>query len=273
MGISSDAVGAALDAKGWRCGATIPSEMYTPVEPYLRHSAADQPPKIPPEDWLVVLSQTCDIVAGKLEQEPLIEVLWCRPISKRRRGYVNRRSTRQLDFRPDAERAPSLYLTAHATRDRYVVPRELFVNHSPRTDRNLSTRAVHGLQSWYALRYTRPAWPDEFVNLLRPVKEELEAALEGLSDDESELRVALSGKPDLYSLAVFLIIDEFRAAESGYRQAAQQMFGDFVSILRTCERIEVDDVSKVVVGNEFSWQAMQITELWNFAALTPIDYD
>src|SRR6185437_7722880 len=138
-------------------------------------------------------------------------------------------------------------------------------------DRSLSTRAVQGLQSWYALRYTRPAWPDEFVNLLRPFKEELEAALERLSDDESELRVAISGNPDLYRLAVFLIIDEARATEPGYRQVALQTFGDFISILRKCGRIEIDDLSKVVVGNEFSWQAMQITEVWNFAALTPID--
>jgi hypothetical protein len=271
MGIPSDAVGAALDARGWRCGVTIPSEMYAAIGPYLRHAGGAQPPTIEPEDWLVVLSQTCDVVAGKLDQEPLIEVLWCRPISKRRRGYVNRRSTRQLDFRPDVEKSPSFYLTAHATRDRYVVPRELFLDHAPRTDRSLSTRAVQGLQSWYALRYTRPAWPDEFVNLLCPLKEELEAALEGLSDDESELRVAISGNSDLYRLAVFLIIDEARATEPGYRQVALQTFGDFISILRKCGRIEIDDLSKVVVGNEFSWQAMQITEVWNFAALTPID--
>lgn len=271
MGIPSDAVGAALDAKGWRCGATIPPGMYAVIEPYLLHPGTVQPPVIAPEDWLVILSQTCDVVAGKLDQEPLIEVLWCRPINKRRRGYVNRRSTRQLDFRPDAEQSPTFYLTAHATRDRYVVPRELFADHTPRADRSLSARAVNGLQGWYALRYTRPAWPDEFVDLLRPHKEELEAALEGLSDDESELRVAISGSADLYRLAVFLIIDELRATEPGYREAAHQMFGDFVSILKKCQRIEIDDISKVVVGNEFSWQAMQSTELWNFAALTPID--
>jgi hypothetical protein len=271
MGIPSDAVGAALDARGWRCGVTIPSEMYAAIGPYLRHAGAAQPPKIEPEDWLVVLSQTCDVVAGKLDQEPLIEVLLCRPISKRRRGYVNRRSTRQLDFRPDAEHRPTFFLTAHATRDRYVVPRELFADHIPCPDRSLSTRAVNGLQSWYALRYTRPAWPNEFVDLLRPHKEELEAALEGLDDDESELRVAISGYAHLYRLAIFLIIDESRAAELGYREAAHQMFGDFVSVLRKCQRIEIDDISKVVVGNEFSWQAMQSTELWNFAALTPID--
>lgn len=245
--------------------------MYSAIEPYLRHNATARPPKIASEDWLVVLSQTCDIVAGKLEQEPLIEVLWCRPISKGRRGYVNRRSTRQLDFRPDAEELPAVFLSAHATRDRYVVPRELFLDYAPSADRSLSARAVNGLQSWYALRYTRPAWPDAFVDLIRPRKEDLEAALKVLSDDDSELRVAISGGPDLYRLAVFLIIDESKASEPGYRQAAHQMFGDFISILRKCQRIEIDDISRVVVGSEFSWQAMQSTELWNFAALTPID--
>lgn len=271
MGIPSDAVGAALDAKGWRCGATIPAEMYSAIEPYLRHDAAARPPKIAPEDWLVVLSQTCDVVAGKLEQEPLVEVLWCRPISKGRRGYVNRRSTRQLDFRPDAEVLPTAFLSAHAIRDRYVVPRELFLGYAPRADRSLSIRAVNGIQNWYALRYTRPAWPNDLVDLVRPRRDELEAALKALSDDESELRVAISGDSDLYRLAVFLIIDESKASEPGYRQAAHQMFGDFISILRKCQRIEIDDISKVVVGSEFSWQAMQSTELWNFAALTPID--
>lgn len=38
------------------------------------------PTKVEPEDWLVVVSQTCDVVAKDLDQEPFVEVLHCRPI-------------------------------------------------------------------------------------------------------------------------------------------------------------------------------------------------
>jgi hypothetical protein len=141
MATSDDTIGETLDGKGWQCGATIPPEMYQSVIMYLRHDAgASESREIAPDDWLIVLSQTCDVVARKLVQEPLVEVLWCHVVGKRRRQFLNRRSTRELDFRPDSRQLPNLYLSAHATRDRYVIPRQVFADFSPRSDRRLSDK-------------------------------------------------------------------------------------------------------------------------------------
>lgn len=126
MPAPNDAFGDQLHSNGWRCGSTLPVEIYSIIAEHLRHSSRDAVPSHMPEtDWLVVLSQTCDIVAKRLEQEPLLEILWCRPISKGRAQFTNRRSTRQLDFRPDRERWPTKYLSVHAIKDRYLIPRDL----------------------------------------------------------------------------------------------------------------------------------------------------
>jgi hypothetical protein len=272
MPAANDVIGDVLDAKGWQCGATVPPQMYPVIGIYLRHSSDQEAPRdIKGEDWLVVLSQTCDIVAKRLAQVPLMEILWCHAISKRRREFTNRRSTRHLDFRPNAEHLLEFYLTAHATNDRYTVPRGLFAGFTPREDRSLSVGAVEGLQQCHALRYTRPAWPQDFVDLVKSRKKDLEDALADLSDDESELRVtppvAVAGT---YRLGVYLVIDEEMAKDSSYRQSAQLAFFNFISALRKCDRIEIDDSSGVVAGNEFSWQQIRMTDLWNFAFLTPI---
>src|SRR5205809_771470 len=109
-----DAVGDILDKLGWCCGAAVPNEMYPDIEANLHHLGTEKRREIGNDDWLIVLSQTCDVVAKRLTQEPLIELLLCRNIAKSRREFTNRRSTRHLDFRPNAELHPRLFLTAHA---------------------------------------------------------------------------------------------------------------------------------------------------------------
>jgi hypothetical protein len=87
------------------------------------------------DHWLVVVSQTCDVVARTLEAEPFVEVLNCKPIKKPRAQYRDFRSTRILDFRPNRETHEAVALSAHAVADRYLVPRELLRDQPPDADR------------------------------------------------------------------------------------------------------------------------------------------
>lgn len=92
-----------------------------------------------------VEGNTCDVLATKLEAEPLVEVLHCRPIPKLRKGTKELRSTRTLDFKPNRETHGDLCLTAHAIVDRYEVPREFLRGNAPDAVRRLS---VPRRESW-----------------------------------------------------------------------------------------------------------------------------
>ena len=275
-GVADPLVGEEIKERGWRCGSVIPVEMYDSLRPHLIHPAQNEPIQIASDDWLIVISHSCDITAAKLTQEPFVEVLVCRPIFRRDRHFTNRKSTRRLHFRPNPEEFPSLSLDAHAIRDRYLIPREHFIRFSPCEHRRCGAIQVNGLQSWYALRYQRAAWPDSLNACLAPLRTEIEDALKGLNDDRSELRVGIvqessSGRP-IIRLAVFLIVEEETwKNDHAIREEYSRSFHRFLGILRTCDQIMIDEESEVLSGGDFSWQDQRMTEIWNLANLTPIE--
>jgi hypothetical protein len=262
--------------RGWRTGSVLPGDVLPALATHLSRPGRDPAP-IAGDDWLVVVSQTCDIVAGRLDAEPFVEVLHCHPHHGRpRTGFVNLRSTRRIDFRPNTQTHRDLVLTAHATADRYVVPREWFVEHGPEPRRCLSVDAGQWLLAWYALRASRPAWPDALVQRLGSARQRLLGALAPVSDDVAEVRVAIAERGaeldagHAYHVAVFFVVDEDAwNADQAARSAIYDAFARFVSALAGCDGVEVDmERSDVVSGGEFTWQAMQATDKWNFANLT-----
>jgi hypothetical protein len=211
-----------------------------------------------------------------LESEPVVEVLRCSPIDKPRAGYRDLSSTRFLDFRPNRELYPDLTLTAHALRDRLHVRRTLLQEADPDPHRVVSQTTSRRIAEWYALRYTRPAWPDEFVRRIRPKHTALVAALETIKDDVAEVRIALEpNDQDLeaerdYAVAVFFIVDSQTWGSSlEGRHSVYEAFTRFVAELNGCTGIAVNEtVSDVLEGTAFSWEDMRVTDKWNFAHLS-----
>jgi len=272
-------LGEQLDAQGWQAGAVVSAEVLPLITAHL--SRYGQPPVEVQEDhWLVVISQTCDVVQPRLENEPFLEVLHCRPEPQLRSEFQGRKSTRRLDFRPNKATHPNLVLSAHAIADRHVVPRDLFVGHAPDGPRRLSATAVANLQQWYALRYARPAWPDAFNSRFdKKTKKKLADALKILTVDDVEVRVAIGEREqelsieEPYHLALFFIIDQqVWDTEPDVREQAQKSFAEFFSVLAGCEGIVLnEELSNVLPGDDFSWQLTRTTDEWNFANLSELE--
>lgn len=267
--------GVEVAERGWSTGAVVPLGMLPVIAGHLARPGA-APVQVADADWLVIVSQTCDVVATKLEAEPLVEVLHCRPIPKLRKGTKELRSTRTLDFKPNRATHGDLCLSAHAIADRYEVPREFLHDYDPDPGRRLSDVATARVLAWYALRYGRPAWPDEFVNRISGIKDALEAALDPLRDDIAEVRVGILERDaeltegEDYHLAVFFVVDEeVWDHDVEGREAIHAAFAKFTTELNGCQGIVVDaDTSGVVSGGEFTWQETRTTDEWNFANLS-----
>ena len=261
--------------RGWRTGAVVPQGMVLAVAQYLARPGADAV-AVAEADWLVVVSQTCDVLATRLDAEPLVEILHCRPIPKLRTGTRELRSTRTLDFKPNRQTHGDLCLSAHAVADRYVVPREVLRDNVSDTGRRLSEVATARVLAWYALRYGRPIWPDAFVGRISGIKDALESALEPLKSDIAEVRVSIVEHDEeledgeSYHVAVFFVVDEeVWDGDVEGREAIQAAFAKFTSELESCDGIEVDkDNSDVVSGGVFTWQETRATDEWNFANLS-----
>jgi hypothetical protein len=262
--------------RGWQTGSVLATDLLPQLAPHLTRPGQAAMP-VSPDDWLVVVSQTCDILATRLDAEPYVEVLHCRPVAgKPRKGRRDLQSTRYLDFRPNVEEHAELVLSAHAVADRYIIPRELLAAHDPDHGRRLSDVASRRMLAWYALRAARPSWPNAFVDRISCVKDALEEALDQLIDEIAEVRVAIAeidaelepGQP--YHIAVYFVVDEtVWNSDTAGRAAIYSAFDRFVSELGACEGIEVNqDLSRVISGGEFRWQSARDTDEWNFANLS-----
>lgn len=269
-------IGEQLDAQGWQAGAVVSQAMLPQLGPHMTRPGRPDA-QVNENHWIVVVSQTCDVVQAKLENEPLVEVLHCTPVPELRPEFQGRKSTRRLDFRPNKEGHAGVVLSAHAIADRYVVPRKLFADHEPDPDRRLSDSAISNIQQWYALRYTRPAWPDAFNERFnKKVKKKLAAALKLLSTDGVEVRVAIAENDreleadQTYHMAVFFVVDQLVwDSDPVVREEAHKAFAAFVSALAECKGVEPDqELSGVKTGDEFTWQLTRTTDEWNFANLS-----
>jgi hypothetical protein len=271
--------GEEISEQGWCTGAVVAHADVRALAQYLVRPGADQPTAMEPNDWLVVVSQTCDVQTTKLDAEPFVEVLHCRPRDKMRTQHKELRSTRILDFKPNRQTHEAVVLSAHAVADRYHVPREVLKDRAPDDARRLSEVSTSRVLAWYALRYGRPIWPDEFVARIAKTKAALEVALEPLKDDIAEVRVGIAEKDqelvegEAYHVAVYFVVNEARwEADVDGRSAIQAAFAKFVSELARCDGIEVnEDLSGVVSGGEFTWQETKVTDEWNFANLSHRD--
>ena len=267
-------IGAALRLRQWRSGSVLASASIKEIVPYLRHDSTGGVRKILPADWLVVISHTCDLYASTLKVEPFAELLHCTVVDKLDTNFTNQKSTRRLHFRPNRAKFPAVYLNAHATADRFQVPRELLITAELDSDRSLPIEIADAVRGWLALRYDRAAWPDELNDRLAPMRQQYVKALAPLNDNSTELRVAISPPSNEvgdFELAVFLIVDE-EVWESGAenRATCQIAFNAFLSALNKTQGVVVHSDSQALSGADFSWQLMRKTDIWNFANLTPI---
>lgn len=263
---------------GWRRGRVFSSSRIKKIEQFLTHPGFE-PTQVGEDDWLVIVSQSCDVVANNLSQEPFVEVLHCHPQNgKPRSQFRNLKSTRQIDFKPHRIKYPDLVLTAHAIKDRYIIPRDELLKTSPDTERYFDQDTVSRIGWWYSLRYSRPAWPEAFVKRINPKRDDFETILRGLNPDidDVEVRIALSQSdeelPDdrHYSVIVWFVVDEVRwnAENDPLRSKVPIIFSKFIEMLGACHNIDIHEDSDVVGGSDFTWQQTRISDEWNFANLS-----
>lgn len=268
--------GEEVAGQGWCTGAVVRHNHVPVLAHCLIHPGAAQPTAIEPNDWLIVVSQTCDVLAAKLDAEPFVEVLHCKPTAKLRTQYKELRSTRVLDFMPNRATHETIVLSAHAVADRYLLPREFLKDLEPDGDRRLSEVSTLRVLAWYSLRSGRPTWPNEFDARVGQAKAALKQALEPLKDDIAEVRVGIAEKDQeldhdhVYHVAVYFVVDEaIWEGDVGGRDAIYAAFAKFVSELAACDGIEVnEELSGVVSGGVFTWQETKATDEWNFANLS-----
>jgi len=108
-----------------------------------------------PDALAILLSHNCDIVQKRLDKEPNVEILIAVPIDQSDGNCIKGKNSRCYHFSLN-----DLFYEIKAT-ERISVPRHFLVKNEPHSSQ-LSMEEVNAIVHWFAQRYERPAFPDNF---------------------------------------------------------------------------------------------------------------
>ena len=126
---------------------------------------------------LIIISQSCDIAYHKEYEEPWVEVLLARPISKHDNSLTQGRNPRRyhLAIRDNETQTTQWFETS--INDRFTIQRNYCVDFAPDAKKYLSNDEIKAIKNWLVYRYLRSAFPDAFNDRIRQQKNELKKLL------------------------------------------------------------------------------------------------
>jgi len=160
----------ALIQKGWKQFSIINPADHPAL---LEHAHIN----LEPDDLLLVISQTCDLVSGK-DSEPFFEVACLRSLkSTRQDTHPDSKNPRRMEVTLSLEdQETHFYLLAH---ERFHVKQELLHEINPAEAIN-DEDTLDALLDWIVARYNRVAFPDSFDRRWKTRRKTIEKTIKKL---------------------------------------------------------------------------------------------
>lgn len=187
----------------------------------------------------VVVSQDCDVVHGRYDVEPYVEIV--RGVRRQGRPDGNllfAKSARRLQLQIDTAEGDSLY--EFSALERFRVGRQLLEQAAPDTFLRLSDRDRAQLTAWLVKRYRRAAFPDAFVERLRPHRSALREVLKDWGDLVTGVFVLLHQKDELPEGTPYTLTVSATVLADRYENEAQRLQDEF--------QPELEDALRAVPG-------------------------
>lgn len=177
-----------IEPLGWRQGSVVPVSLAQRIcdEGYL----PDGTDFDPATDYLIVISQDCDLVSLSAKNEPWCEVLIAKAPAKPDGNFFHGKNPRRIQF--ELNNAGMLECSIH---DRFRFPREELIACGPADNVIATDRVLDLLRQWIVKRYVRAAFPGTFNNRYAGIRKHIETAL----GDEG----------GMYLVEIFLLINTF----------------------------------------------------------------
>lgn len=231
----------------WRQGRLLPVASHTVVAQQLNIEPLSD------DDACIVISQSCDLLSPHFEDEPFAEIVIAKPLTSEpnpNRRY--RRNPRWLHFqlRVCEERVFYEAWIWH----RYRLPRQLFAELTPDTERQLADDDEQRLLvQWLAARYDRAALPDAFQKRLGAVKDKFEDRLRKMAD-VSAVFISLNSYEELsdeqpYHLKIILVM---RVDDYANQQSKGKLTPHLVKLVELLEKCvpDIEMVGEPVLRSE-----------------------
>lgn len=220
----------------------------------------------------MVLTQDCDLLHDRLEDEPWAELIPLRPLGtydkSRDNPCLHGRNPRRLVFQ--IEGGPSAAWWCIDPHSRFRIPREALATLTPDPARSLQEETAQFLARWISRRYTRAAMADAFNARLKQKASEMGDLWKG-TDAEAVSGVYLLGaREELpegqdYQIEAILSVVSEAGRNPELLESAQRVSRALDTILTSCSGLEVVRLSERLE------QDITLGELRNYQRLD-LDY-
>lgn len=188
-------------------------------------------------EYCMVLSQDCDIVHPKVEEEPFIEFLICHKIEKQDGNLLNGKNPRHLHI------IESDYIYEFYIIDRVMILKSELDDFDFGELTSFNDDNIRIIKKWVARRYTRSAFPDNFNKRLFSSKKYNKIASKQISEQISHVffEVEDTELPDdqKYHLNVLIVSDAKGQDKDDIEDAYYEVFS--VSGIELNIRIVTED--------------------------------
>jgi hypothetical protein len=204
---------------------------------------------IPAEALLLVVSQTCDLVQGDMEREPFFEVLCLYPLDRELRGdCADGKNSRELEFTCQLQGHAAQHWLAYPFK-RHLVDRRMLLDHEPQSFLE-NTHTLTMILNWLARRYTRTAFPEDFVEQINQPKRR-----KAISKKFSQLNPYISNVyirldpfqeisgDEVYEVELILLMDAEKFNNPTLFDNCTVIKNQLEYQLNQCEKIEVTDIN------------------------------
>lgn len=185
------------------------------------------------DNFLIVVTQSCDLVHHKLEDEPYAECIECRPIDKVDGNFTYGKNPRCLHLYIVAENGDERAVEIRPHR-MHRFDRSILGELIPNDRYYLSERTCRILIRWLAGRYLRAAFPDEFNNRMYVVKEKLKKKAVKLADLVTGIYVMIIPDKEIapdktYHVTLLALLE---ASEDVEHQPIDSIIKEYVNLMK-----------------------------------------
>lgn len=153
-----------IKERGWKQGSII--------------AASDLSIDPNPFSHYLILSQTCDVLCHNLKSEPNVELLPLKILPKQKpdKNLFNGFNPRRIQFQFNLNNKPTW--VESGIKDLILLPRKELLDKSPCPDASILPQNLRDLCLWRAARYLRPAFPENFEEAFKLIKEDFKELAE-----------------------------------------------------------------------------------------------
>lgn len=213
----------------------------------------------------VVLTQDCDLYHRNLDNEPVVELISAQRRAKKPKSKASLKDPRELHVADENLESTLVFRSCN----RVWLPRELLCELEP-SDISLTGETRGELIRWVARKYTRVAFPDAFVDRVRPAEKDWAKAERNSDGDIYAVYVNVTDQEltdEPYRILVVCIASPKALEDDAIYQATQELTGQLGELLTQCDGIELVDI-ELRSQAEFSIEDQLSFQRWDFDAST-----